>query len=68
MRSHAYDSTPDEELVALSKQVLLEWDRLPPESILERAEKSGAYDEMVKELQRRMANRLAAELGFPEEP
>lgn len=66
MRSHAYDDTPDDELYALAKRTLATADATAKG--IKRAALFAAYDEIVKELQRRLANYAARELGLPEEP
>ena len=67
MRSHEYDGMSDDQLYALSKRTMLTAHGLPKGSAA-RAAKWVAYDEMVKELGRRMENIVARELGLPEEP
>ena len=67
MRSHAYDDMPDEELFALSQSTLSAATDAPLKSI-KRAGLFAAYDEIVRELSRRLGNHAARELGLPEEP
>lgn len=63
----AYDGMSDDDLMALAKRVMTAAAFEAPGSI-ERAVKFAGYDSVVRELQRRLANRLAAELGLPEIP
>jgi hypothetical protein len=55
----------DDQLMDLAKRTMCAAAEHPIGSI-ERAMKWAAYDAVVAELQRRLANRLAADLGLPE--
>lgn len=67
MRSHAYDEMDDDDLFGVAKRTL-DAAQAAPQGSLKRAGLITAYEELAKELRRRMANRVARELGFPEEP
>lgn len=60
-----YSDMTDEDLMSLGKKTLVEAAAEKPRTI-ERAMKFAAYDSIVAELQRRLANRIAADLGLPE--
>ena len=63
----AYDGMSDEQLMDLAKRTLVAAASEPPGSV-ERAMKFAGHESVMHELKRRMANRLAAELGLPEIP
>ena len=64
---HPYDGMTEEQLIALGHRIIDIAAGYPPDSI-DRAMKLAAYDTVVRELQRRLANHVnaAAGLGLPE--